>query len=180
MAKAIPAKEFKAAVKALNATLDKENKIKVVGVKKEDVVEAFTNQVLDFIENDKASDLPEEVIDFYNDHIVDDGTDEGDEEKTEEKPKGKAKGKAKAKKEPKERRTHFVPNKNGRPLHVVAAIKEGGTQDEIVARADEMYIESGGSSNENQSKRLFENAVRYLFYADVLEISDDGVYTFKG
>ncbi|MDP8268195.1 MAG: hypothetical protein P9L97_05650 [Candidatus Tenebribacter davisii] len=80
MAKVIPGKEFKEAIKALNEVLKvaEEDSIKIVGIKKEVVVTEFTNKVLDFIENDKAQDLPDAVIDFYNNYIVE-GEDEGGE-----------------------------------------------------------------------------------------------------
>jgi len=72
MAKSIPAKEFKSAVKSLNGALTKagDDKIKIVGVRKEVVVEEFTNTVLDYIDEDNAEALPDDVIDFYNDHIA--------------------------------------------------------------------------------------------------------------
>lgn len=74
MAKAIPATELKNAVKALNVVLkkNKETPIKIVGTKKEDVVEAFTNTILDFIDKNKAKELPKAAVDVYNNYIVPD------------------------------------------------------------------------------------------------------------
>ena len=74
MAKNIPTNEFKAAIKDLNELLKSKEKpaIKFVGVKKEAVLKEFTSVVLDYIEKDEASSLPDSVIDFYNTHIVDD------------------------------------------------------------------------------------------------------------
>lgn len=188
MAKNIPSKEFKAAIKALNEILKDQEKdvIKVVGVTKEDVLENFTNSILDFIENDKAADLPDATIDFYNEYIVDSGEEEGDDEadaKAKEKADAKAKKKAaaKAKREAnkKPKKEFFVPNESGRPKSVVEALGKGGTQKEVLENADSIYVKSGGTSNPGQTKRLFENAVRYLYYAGKLEISDAGVYTLK-
>ncbi len=109
MAKNIPAKEFKAAVKALNVILKEaeEAPIKIVGVKKEQVTEDFTNIVLNFIEEERSEELPDEVIEIYNTYIATEDTDDEEEEKPKSKTKGKAgakKGKAGAKKEKKEKK----------------------------------------------------------------------------
>jgi len=128
MAKEIPGKEFKSSVKEFNTLLKKneESTIKVVGVKKEAVVEEFTNKVLDYIEKDKAADLPDEVIDFYNTYIVEDEKDEegDDAEKPKEKgkSKGKAKGKSKGKAKSKEKKGPGVVE-----LAVEAYMKKGKT-----------------------------------------------------
>lgn len=76
MAKTIPAQKFKDAIKALNEVLkaNDEEMIKYVGVKKEVAFENFTNKILDFIEKDRAVDLPDVVIDFYNNYIVEEDT----------------------------------------------------------------------------------------------------------
>ena len=91
MAKSIPAKEFKAAVKSLNEVLAEaeEPKIKIVGVKKEDVVEEFTNTILNFIEEDRADELPDTVIEFYNEYIANEEEEEEQEEKKTSKKSGK-------------------------------------------------------------------------------------------
>lgn len=90
MAKTIPASEFKVAVKALNAVLkeNEETPVKTVGVEggKAVIIENFTNVVLDYMDNDRTEELPEEVIDLYNEYLVDD--EDGDEE-PEEKPASK-------------------------------------------------------------------------------------------
>lgn len=72
MAKVIPAKEFKKAIQELNKLLKTkgEESIKFVGVKKEDAITNFTNKILDFIEKDIAVELPDAVIDFYNNYIA--------------------------------------------------------------------------------------------------------------
>jgi len=172
MAKNISFKEFKSAVKALNKVLAESDAttIKIVGVKKEEVIEEFTNAVLGFIDDNNTGELPNSVIDFYNHSIV------GAEDETED---NKKPAKTKEKKEKKPKRDFFVPNKSGRPKFIVEALKKGGSQTDIIKRADDSYVKKGGTSNLKQSARLFENAVRYLYYADVLEISDKGMYSVK-
>ncbi|MHA1658270.1 MAG: hypothetical protein ACTSUT_04000 [Promethearchaeota archaeon] len=73
MVKKLPANKFKDAVKALNEVLKKANTptIEFAGIKKMDVVEQFTRTILDYIDNDKVIDLPDEAIIFYNSYIVD-------------------------------------------------------------------------------------------------------------
>jgi len=107
MAKNIPGKEFKEALKALNEVLKTagEDTIKVVGIKKEVVVEEFTNKILDFIEKDKAADLPDETIDFYNKFIVIDDADDTDDADEEKPKKGKEKKPKKEKKARKEKKS---------------------------------------------------------------------------
>lgn len=170
----IPIKEFKAALAALNKVLPKDEKIKTLKVKKEDVIEKFTDVIVARIADGTADELPEKAIDLYNDYIV--GEEEDEEEKTE------TTGKKSTKKTTGKKSTgtkHFVPNKSGRPKFVVEALMKGGTMDAVIANADKAYVKSGGSANEKQTKRLFENAVRYLFYAGVLNISDKGVYSMN-
>ncbi len=171
-AKNISFKEFKTAVKALNKVLTESGSkaIKVVGVKKEVVIEKFTNVVLEFIDENKTEDLPNTVIDFYNNSIV------GAEDETED---NKPSPKKKEKKEKKPKRDFFVPNKSGRPKFIVESLKKGGKQADIVQRADDAYVKDGGASNIKQSNRLFENAVRYLYYAGLVDISEKGEYTVK-
>lgn len=91
MAKSIPAKEFKEAMNDLNKILGK-NKIKIVGVKKVEVIEQFTDSVLDFIDNGKDAELPDSVINVYNTYIA---NEEGEEDEAEEKPVAKEKHKKK-------------------------------------------------------------------------------------
>ncbi len=91
----IPAKEFKAALMALNKTLGKK-KIKTLKRKKEDIIKDFTDVVLSAIENDATGDLPEIVIDFYNDHIAG-GEDEDGEDVPEKKDTKKKSGLKKSK-----------------------------------------------------------------------------------
>lgn len=140
MAKSIPAKEFKAAVKSLNEVLAEaeEEKIKIVGVKKEVVVEKFTNSVLNFIDEDRADELPDNVIDFYNDHIASEDEDEEPEEKPapKKKPAGK---KAPAKKKPAEKKE----KKPGIVLLSVKAYMEDGctTAKEIVEHIQDQFPE---------------------------------------
>lgn len=70
----IPSQEFKAVIKSLNRFLkqDGHEKIRVVRVAKKQVLDDFINTVLDFIENDKAEELPGDVIDCWNEYVGDD------------------------------------------------------------------------------------------------------------
>ena len=81
MAKNIPAKEFKAAIKELNLILIEkgEDKIKIVNSKKEDIISEFTNCVLNFIDVDDAESLPDAVIDIYNKYIASENKEEAEE-----------------------------------------------------------------------------------------------------
>ena len=109
MAKNISFKEFKIAVKALNGVLKSAGTktIKVVGVKKEEIIEEFTKTVVGFINDEKTSDLPNTVIDFYNNSIV--GDDEDDDQKDGKKKDGKKKdAKKDAKKDKKKTKTKKV------------------------------------------------------------------------
>jgi len=120
MAKNIPTNEFKAAIKEFNKVLKSVEKktIKFVGIKKETVLEEFTKHVLNFIENNKASDLPDIVIDFYNTHIVQ------DENSTEDK-KEKKKEKKEKKKEKKEKKEKKAKTPGVVALAVDAYMKKG-------------------------------------------------------
>lgn len=176
MAKKLPKDEFKSALTALNEVLKEsgDTQIKFVGVKKNEVVENFTKKVIEFIEQEKIEKLPDEVINFYNDHIANEEPDDDDkEEKTTKKPK-------KEKKPKKPKKSWFIPSESGgRPKNVIDALKEGGTQKDIIQKADDLCVKAGGTSNLGQTKRLFENAVRYLFYAGNINISEDGKYSVK-
>lgn len=104
MAKNIPGKEFKEAIKSFNEVLKaaKSPAIKFVGVKKEAVLKDFIAKVLGYIDNDKVAELPDDVIDFYNNHIVEE--DPKDSKKKKEKPKKKPEKKEKKKQEKKEKK----------------------------------------------------------------------------
>jgi len=177
---AIPAKEFKAVVKSLNKVLDDDgqDKIKIVGVKKAEVESAFTDSVNGYIEDDNASALPDDVIDFYNKYIANDDDDEADDEKEEKK--SKKSSKKKEKKEKKKKAPNFIPSMKNREASCVDALKKGGQMDTIVAKADAIYVKASGKEpNIKQSKRLMERAIKYLYRADALEISEKGVYKLK-
>jgi len=94
MAKKFPTNEFKAAVKALNKVLKEAEKtpIKFVGVKREEIVENFTNVIIDYREQDIVEQLPDEAINFYNNHIASTEEDDSADEKKDAK-KGKKSGK---------------------------------------------------------------------------------------
>jgi ATPase subunit of ABC transporter with duplicated ATPase domains len=87
MATKIPAKEFQVAVKALNKMLakNKEDKIKIVGSKKEVVFKKFLSIVETHIDEDRSEELPDPVIDFYNTYVA-----KEDEEEEEAKPSEKS------------------------------------------------------------------------------------------
>lgn len=109
--KKIDSVELKKMVNALNETGLLDKKIKTVGVSKDDLATAFTDNI-EALEDDDVEKLPDEVIDFYNEHFGDDEDGDGDsdgdseadadtppdEDEEEEAPK-KSKGKSKPKEE---------------------------------------------------------------------------------
>lgn len=135
MAREIPAKEFKEAIKALNGLLKEEGEdtIKMVGVKKVDVIENFTTIILGFIEEDKSDKLPDNVIDFYNEYIVADESEEGEdsedseEEAEETEDAGKKKSTKKTTKKSTKKTTKKPPKKAAGPkvgYEIIRAIVE--------------------------------------------------------
>jgi hypothetical protein len=148
MARAIPATEFKEAIKALNGVLKKDGgkPIKVVGVKKEDVLKEFTDNILEFIENDKVETLPNNVIEFYNNHVAtDDSGDEGDDagaqkkEKTAAKGKGKKTSGAKGDKKPAKKKAEVEKDEYGNRVgtgaaNINAMLAKGAKLDDIVEK----------------------------------------------
>jgi len=195
MSENLPKQDFKEAVKALNEVLKKEEMevIKLIGVKKEVIKAEFTNVILDFIEKDKVSDLPDNVINFYNDHIANaEETEEESEEEAEEVDEDeeksvtsekKVKKTKKTKKTKKQKTTKSatkkgLPSENTREKSCVDALRKGGSFDEVVAMANDIYVEGGGSENIKQSGKLMDRAVKYLYFANVLEIKD-GQYKLK-
>lgn len=160
----IPAKELKAAVKALNDAGLLDAKIKVVGVKKDAVVSAFTTGVMGLIEDGNQDEMPEAVIDFYNEHIAVEGDGDEEDDKKDDKKDDK----------PKERkpRSRSLPTNKTREASIVTALKKGGTAEAVIKAADEAYAKSGGGSNLSQSKKLFDRGVKYLYAADAVTIKD--------
>ena len=82
-AEAIDMKELKEAVKALNDTGEVDPKIKVVGTKKEKLIELFIENLETL--NDNGVDLPTVSIEFYNALPEDEETDKGSAEEPKEK-----------------------------------------------------------------------------------------------
>ena len=95
--KAIDMKELKEAIKALNETGEVDPKIKIVGTKKETLIDLFIEGVETL--SDDGIDMPAVVIEFYNSLPEDEeGTvEEPDETKPETEPEKKEKPKAKKK-----------------------------------------------------------------------------------
>jgi len=92
---AIDAKVLKATVNDLNKILGAKGKIKLVGAKKVDICNAFKAKVEEYIDNDTTDDLPESVVDFYNNNFAEE---EQEQEEPQAKGKGKGGGKAAAEK----------------------------------------------------------------------------------
>ena len=65
----IPVKTFKEAIAALNSFLPKGEKIKTLKVKKEEILKAFEDVVMEKIADGTAGDLPEKVIDMFNQYL---------------------------------------------------------------------------------------------------------------
>jgi len=102
------AKELKAAVKALNDSGELEDKIKVVGVSNDDLLETFTEAVELLYEAE--IDVPNEAIEFYNSVYAEDSAEEGEEEEEEEE-KAPAKKKPAPKKKPAAKKKPAVKKK---------------------------------------------------------------------
>lgn len=123
---AIDMKGLKEACKALNDTGEVDPKIKVVGTKKEKLIELFIETLEEL--NDKKIDLPTVAIEFYNNLPEDEETEEeGSTEEPEEtepdeepepEPKKKPKAKKKVEKKPpvkKEKETKTKPKAEKKP-----------------------------------------------------------------
>lgn len=82
-----------------------------------------------------------------------------------EKKKAAAKKAAATKKEkgPKFKRTHAVCD---------ALTKKGQTIDELTEKADNIYVEKGGSSNPNQTVKCVHMVVEILLHANVVKEKD--------
>ena len=83
----IDAGELKAAVTALNKMIDP--KIKLIGAKKPAVCEKFKEAVQKFIDEDTVDQLPDVVVDFFNENIADEEEEEVEEVKETKKASGK-------------------------------------------------------------------------------------------
>ena len=105
--KAIPGKEMKEVIISMNSWLaEKEREEIVVDKSKTDTINNLFAPIITAIEADEAADLPEDVITFFNDHLVGLSEEEEAEEPEEEKegaPTPPAK-KGKEKKEKKEKK----------------------------------------------------------------------------
>ena len=133
----------KDAVKELNEAGLLEKPIKLVAVKKEVVIKAFMDGVLEVDANGKTEDLPELCFDVYNELVEAVSEDEPKEEPKEEPKKEKAKGKAKAEPKPKaevkpkpkdEKLDVFSDPEDPRFPHVQRLLKKGVTIEEIKVR----------------------------------------------
>ena len=81
MSTEITVDELKAVIASLNKVLD--TKIKTIGKKRNDIIESFKSNVEKFIEEETTDQLPEDVIDFYNEYFAEE--EEAEEEAKEEK-----------------------------------------------------------------------------------------------
>ena len=142
--------QLKNAVKELNAILET-GKIKSVGQKTEVILKSIETVVLKFIEDDKTGDLPEVVIDFYNDFISDD-----EEETKEEKPA--AKGKKTEKTETKKadtKKTETKPEKEEK--------KSGKKSDrQVRSRSGNGLVAKAVDAYMNKGLRTTKELVEYL------------------
>lgn len=76
--------ELREAIKSLNSSDLTENKIKVIGKKKEDLLNLFAKAV-ESVPDEQANNLPTDVILFYNENVGSD--DEGEDDEIEESTK---------------------------------------------------------------------------------------------
>lgn len=138
--KAIPAKEMKSAIKSLNEYLDEkdEDKVIYVGVSKEQALENFLFAILEVIEKDEADLLPENVVTFYNEHLVND--DDEEKEKKTDKPKDKKKS-APKKSAPKKSKKAKEPKKPGVVQHIIEAFIDDDltTAKDIIASVEKKH-----------------------------------------
>ena len=174
MSKKIDGKKFKIAVKSLNDVLvaDKAEKIKVVGVKKEEVLESFTTSVQGYIDNDKVSDLPDEVIDFYNEFIADDSADDSAEEEKEKAPK-----EGKKKKEKKEKKEKAPSTKITRETSIGLVLKgrKSITIEDLIEKSDDLYVKKGGTSNKSQAERGIKRMIKYLVPMEIITVEGEKI-----
>lgn len=195
MAKEIPGKELKTVAKEFNILLKKlgEEQIKVAGtgLKKEDVVAEFESKVKEFIDADRTSELPESVIDFYNEYMTDDDGDDGEDEGGEEggeptekketppksKKKAPAKGKTSAKgktpakttpeKEDKTKKTAKKPSGTAKSMGLmeftVKAYLEGTTDiEKLCAEIKKKYPDSNPKKSVTHVCNIMKHVVKYV------------------
>lgn len=191
---AIDNNELKEMVKALNTSGLAPEKIKVVGLSKDAMVKKFAEQVY-AVPDDKADELPDAVINFYNkvmetDKTEGEGTGEGEgdaaaaaaeqaapaaapEKKTKEKKEKKAK-EPKAPKEPKpkkekveEPKSIFGHKLNSQAGKIDGAIEKGSSMEDICKAA---------GSNPGRVR----NHIQYLRKVKNIEvILEEGIYKVK-
>lgn len=124
--------DLRGAVKALNDTGLLEEKIRVAGVKKEEIVEKFT-KTIEAMED--GAELPGTVVDFYNDLYSDEA--DGDPDPEPEPEKEKAKSKKETKKAPAKKAS---PAATERRNFIAGLIKQKKfTKKDIVAQTMEKF-----------------------------------------
>ena len=131
--------DLRSAVKALNDTGLLEEKIRVAGIKKEEIVEKFTKAIEGF---EEGAELPAVVIDFYSDLYADEIEEEPEkEEKEEKKEKVTKKDKKTTDKEKKETRKTGKKSRYGHAEGSQAAqlddlLYKGATLEEMMEAID--------------------------------------------
>lgn len=188
MAEKVKFNELKKAIKAFNELEFVEEKIKIVGVKKEDLYEKFLTAIEDVVD-DHEEELPEEVIEVYN---VLAGTGE-EEEETEEKEEEEEEEEEKPKKEKKKEAAKGKDKKETKPKKEkakkiswieasVQAIKKSKTKQQAIEKAQDIFKEGGGKVTKDVEKWAALNvgrAERVMVLVEVLDVDEKGKYSFS-
>lgn len=136
--KAIPGKEMAGAIKSMNEYLAGKSLELIVtkDTTKKDAVDNLLAPIVAAIENEEAADLPEDVIAFYNDHLV-----VADPEEEVPEPAKGAKAK-KAKKEPKEKKPK-APKKPSNEENAYNMVVAGKSTADILEHFKDVYAGKG-------------------------------------
>ena len=145
--KELPGKDLKIALDALNEWRKTKDLEEVNSRTKAEAVNGFIEAINDAVAADEATNLPDVVIDFYNNHLVKDTPEETPvvEAKKEKEPKEKKAKKEKAAKTPKAPKEPKVPKekKEGREAFTRKLLLEKKTDAEIIEALKKPYLEAG-------------------------------------
>lgn len=204
MAEKVKFGDLKKAVKAFNELEFVEDKIKIVGKKKEDVYETFLSSV-EAVVDDHEEELPEEVIEVYNalsseaeeeeaEETEEEETEEigAEEEEVEEKEEvvKEKKSVEKKEKETKKIKKEKGPKKEKKESEkriswidaCTQAILKSKNKKQSVEKAENIFREGGGRATKDVSKWAALNVgrvERVMVLIDFVEIDEKGNYHFK-
>lgn len=201
--KELDPKELRSMVKALNDTGLLDVKMKVGNKSNEDVSKSFAAGVLEIVGKDKLNDIPDDIINYYNENFAsdDDGEDGEDEPTPEPTPEPEKKGKenketspaaakkdprkkdkpAAEKKEPKEKKEKKEKaekeHKFTREASIALTLKKVGSIsiEDWLKNSDALYVENGGESNADQAQKGVKRIMKYLTALELVEVKDNTV-----